>query len=53
MASITLVTVVVLEMKNGVDDEWVKSIKNQAKRLDMLTKSLLSLAKMEEQKKKM
>lgn len=38
----------VLEMKNGKDDEWVKSIKNQAKRLDTLIKNLLELSRIGE-----
>ena len=50
--AIILANAEVLEMKNGKDDEWVKSIKNQAKRLDVLIKRLLSLARMDEQKKK-
>ena len=50
--AIILANAEVLEIKNGKDDEWVKSIKNQAKRLDVLIKRLLSLARMDEQKKK-
>jgi signal transduction histidine kinase len=42
----------VLEFQLGEDDEWVKSIKNQAKRLDTLIKSLLNLAKVDENNKK-
>lgn len=42
----------VLEMKLGEDDEWVKSIKNQSKRLDALIKNLLNLAKIGEGQKK-
>ena len=42
----------VLEMQVGEDDEWVKSIKNQAHTLDTLIKSLLNLAKVDENNKK-
>ena len=42
----------VLELQVGEDDEWVQSIKNQAKRLDSLIKSLLNLAKVDENNKK-
>ncbi|MBR1884037.1 MAG: HAMP domain-containing histidine kinase [Clostridia bacterium] len=42
----------VLEMKLGNDDEWVKSIKKQAKKLDELIKIMLNLAKVGENSKK-
>ena len=46
--SVILANMDVIEMKLGENDEWVKSTKNQAKRLDSLIKSLLNLAKVEE-----
>ena len=38
----------VMEMTSKENTEWIKSIKNQATRLDILIKSLLSLANIEE-----
>lgn len=46
--AIILANADVLEMKNGQNDEWVQSIKNQANRLDVLIKRLLKLSKMSE-----
>ena len=46
--AVILANMDVMEMKVGEDDKWVKSTKKQAKRLDSLIKSLLSLAKVEE-----
>lgn len=40
----------VLEMTIGEDNEWVKSIKSQSNRLNVLIKSLLSLSNIEEGK---
>lgn len=50
--AIILANTEVLEMKLGEDDEWLKSIKNQTKRLDVLIKNLLNLARVEENNKK-
>jgi len=46
--AVILANMDVMEMKAGEDDQWVKSTKKQAKRLDSLIKSLLTLAKVEE-----
>ena len=46
--AVILANMDVIEMKLGEDDEWLKSTRKQAKRLDSLIKSLLSLAKVEE-----
>ena len=43
----------VLEMTVGEENEWINSIKNQTNRLEVLIKSLLSLANMEEKKKQL
>lgn len=40
----------VLEMTVGEDNEWLQSIKNQIKRLDTLTKTLLTLANVQDGK---
>ena len=49
--SIILANADVLEMRYG-EDEWTGSIKKQAKKLDMLIKNLLNLAKIDENNKK-
>lgn len=46
--AVILANMDVMEMTVGENDEWVKSTKKQAKRLDSLIKSLLNLAKVEE-----
>ena len=43
----------VLEMTVGDDNEWIDSIKNQISRLNILIRSLLSLANIEEERSKM
>ena len=46
--AVILANVDVMEMNYGEDDEWLKSTKKQAKRMESLIKSLLNLAKVEE-----
>ena len=46
--AVIMANVDVMEMTSKENIEWIKSIKNQANRLDMLIKSLLSLANIEE-----
>ena len=46
--AVILANMDVLEMTDGEENEWIKSTKNQAKRLETLIKSLLNLAKVEE-----
>ena len=50
--AVILANMDVMEMSIGENNEWVKSTKKQAKRLDSLIKSLLNLAKVEEEKSK-
>ena len=51
--AVIIADVDVLEMTTGEDNEWVTSIRNQANRLNTLIKSLLNLANVEEEKKKL
>ena len=46
--AVILANIDVMEMTANENDEWLKSTKKQAKRLDSLIKSLLNLAKVEE-----
>lgn len=43
----------VLEMTLGEENEWLKSIKNQTNKLNMLIRSLLNLANIEEERTKL
>lgn len=43
----------VLEMTMGEENEWIESIKNQTNRLNILTRSLLNLANIEEGKNRL